>query len=133
MTPSFISHELYLVYDPETDLGRRTHAMALSVNNVVHEINVMDKSITPFRWKEVLSMLNMSPLELINMGHPDYEQTFSGKDFSENDFLEMLFQNPHLVKGPIGILHNKAILCHDPNDILRLDLTPGAEKQAYQN
>ena len=132
MTPSFISHELYLVYNPETELGRKTHALALSLNDVIHEINIMRKSITPTHWKEILGMLQMAPSELINTGHPEYEQTYSGKDFSESDYLEMLFQNPQLVKGPIGILQNKAILCEDPNDILHLDLTPGAEKQAYQ-
>jgi arsenate reductase len=132
MTPSYISHELYLIYDPESELGRKTHALALSLNDVIHEINIMRKSVTPTHWKEILGMLHMAPSELINTGHPDYERTYSGKDYSESDYLEVLFQNPQLVKGPIGILQKKAILCEDPNDILHLDLTPGAEKQAYQ-
>ncbi len=132
MTPSFISHELYLVFDPESELGRKTHALAQAVSNVVHEINIMDKSITPLRWKEILSLLQMSPAEVIAHGHPDYAKAFSNKEFSEGDFLEVLFQHPQLVKGPIGILHNKAVLCEDPKDILQLDLTPSAEKQAYQ-
>lgn len=132
MTLSYISHELYLVYDPETELGRKTKALALSVSDVVHEIDIMDKSITPLRWKEILGLLHMSPAEVIHEGHPDYEKIIAGKDFSESDFLEVLYQNPQLVKGPIGILQNKAVLCDDPNDILRLDLTPGAEKEAYQ-
>ncbi len=132
MTPSFISHELYLVFDPESDLGRKTHALALSVNPVVHEINIMDKSITPLHWKEILGLLQMGPAEVIAAGHRDYEKVFSGKDYSENDFLEVLYQNPQLVKGPIGILQNKAVLCDDAKDILQLDPTPVAEKQAYK-
>lgn len=131
MTPFFISHELYLVYNPATDLGRKTHALAGSLNNVIHELDVMNKSITPLRWKEIIDMLKLNPSDLLNANHPDYEKLFSGKNYSEEDLLEIIFQNPQLIKGPIGILHNKAILCDDPKDILGLDLTPGAEKGAY--
>ncbi|MEK6781927.1 MAG: hypothetical protein AABY93_09480 [Bacteroidota bacterium] len=132
MKPSFISHELYLIYNPATELGRKTHALALSVNNVVHEIDVMRKMVTPLRWKEIITMMKMDPSEILDTGHPDFEQILSGKDFSEDDFLEVLFQNPQLIKGPIGILHHKAVLCIDHKDILSLDLTPGAEKKSYQ-
>jgi arsenate reductase len=132
MTPSFISHELYLLYNPATELGRKTHALALSLNNVVHEINVMKKSITRFRWEEIINLLQLGPSGLLDTTHPDYALIISGKDFSENDFLEVLCHNPQLVKGPIGILHNKAVLCDDPKDILKLDTTPAAEKKAYQ-
>lgn len=132
MTPFFISHELYLIYDPGSNLGRKTHALALSLNHVIHTIDIMEKSITPLRWKEIISMLGLSPKQLLNTGHPDYDHIISGREFSEQDFLEVLFQNPQLVTGPIGILHHKAVLCDDPKDILKLDLTPNAEKTAYQ-
>ena len=124
MKPSFISHELYLIYNPATELGRKTHALALSVNNVVHEIDVMRKMVTPLRWKEIITMMKMDPSEILDTGHPDFEQILSGKDFSEDDFLEVLFQNQQLIKGPIGILHHNAVLCIDHKDILSLDLTP---------
>jgi arsenate reductase (glutaredoxin) len=131
MSPSFISHELYLIYDPLTELGRKTHALALSVNSVVHEINIMDKTITPLHWKEIIGMLDETREKILNTEHPDYARFFLNNNFSEQDFLEILFQNPQLVKGPIGILHNKAVICSNQTDILKLDLTPGAEKKSY--
>jgi arsenate reductase (glutaredoxin) len=132
MTPFFISHDLYLLFDPNSTLGRKTHALALSLNHVVHTIDIMGKTVTPLRWKEIIGMLGLSPKQLLNTGHPDYERIIAGKEYSEKDFLEVLYQNPQLVIGPIGILQNKAVLCDDPKDILKLDLTPGAEKAAYQ-
>lgn len=132
MTPFFISHDLYLLYDPNSNLGRKTHAISLSLNHVVHTMDIMDKTVTPLRWKEIIGLLGIRPKQLLNTGHPDYERIISGKEYSEEDFLEVLFQNPQLVIGPIGIFQNKAVLCDDPKDILKLDLTPGAEKAAYQ-
>ncbi len=132
MSPFFISHDLYLLYDPYSMLGRKTHAVALSLNHVLHTIDIMDKTVTPLKWKEIIGLLGLSPKQLLNAGHPEYERIFIGKEFSEEDYLEILFQNPHLVVGPIGIYQNKAVLCDDPKNILKLDLTPGAEKSAYK-
>jgi arsenate reductase (glutaredoxin) len=132
MSPSFISHELYLIYNPDSDIGRKTHALALSLNRVLHEINIMDKSITRLHWNEIISMLRLPVSQLLNSGHPDYSRFIKNNDYSEQDFLEIVFQNPQLVKGPIGILQNKAVLCDDPADILHLDYTPGAEKKSYK-
>jgi arsenate reductase-like glutaredoxin family protein len=132
MTPSFLSHELYLIYNPDTDLGRKARALAPSISNIVHEIDVKSKWVTPFRWKEIIGLLNMSnPLDLLDHRHSDYAKIIAGKDYLEGDLLEILYQNPQLVKGPIGVLENHAVLCEDPNDILRLDQTPLAEKEKY--
>jgi arsenate reductase-like glutaredoxin family protein len=74
----------------------------------------------------------MEPDGLINSGHPAYAELFSGRQYAEQDVLEILFHHPELVKGPIGIHQNKAVLCNEAKDILKLDLTPVAEKRAYQ-
>ncbi len=132
MTPLFLNHELYLIYNPETELGRKTRALAPSISGVVHEIDVKSKWVTPFRWKEIINLLNLSSAkDLINPSHPDYGKILADKDFSERDLLEILYQNPQLVKGPIGVLENHAVLCEDSADILQLDSTPQAEKEAY--
>ncbi len=132
MAPSFLTHELYLIYNPDTELGRKTRALAPTISGIVHEINVKSKWVTPFRWKEILNLLHISsPMELLDSESPDYAQIIASKDYSESDFLEVLYQNPQLVKGPIGVLENHAVLCDEPKDILTLDQTPQAEKKAY--
>ncbi len=132
MTPLFLTHELYLIYNPETELGRKTRALAPSVSGIVHEIDVKSKWVTPFRWKEIINLLHVqSAKDLINTSHPDYASILAGKDFSERDLLEILYQNPQLVKGPIGVLENHAVMCEDSADILQLDQSPQAEEKAY--
>jgi len=131
MTPFFNSHDLYLFYDPKSILGRKVHAVALSLNHTLHLIDIMGKTVTPLRWKEIIGLLGASPKQLLNVGHPDFGRILAGKEFSEEDYLEILFQNPQLIVGPIGIFQHKAVLCRDPKDILKLDFTPGAEKDAY--
>lgn len=132
MTPTFLNHELYLIFNPDTELGRKTRALAPSISGIVHEIDIKSKWVTPFRWKEIINLLHASSAkELINTQHDDYGKILAGKDFSERDLLEILYQNPQLVKGPIGVLENHAVLCRESADILQLDATPQAEKKSY--
>jgi len=133
MPPLFLNHELYLIYNPDTELGRKVRALAPSISSVVHEIDVRSKWVTPFRWKEIVNLLDLSSVkELINTSHPDYEKALGGKDFSERDLLEILYQDPQLVKGPIGVLRDRAVLCNNSADILLLDSSIPAEKDSFE-
>lgn len=132
MIPTFLPHELYLIFNPETELGKKTRALAPSLCGVVHEIDVRSKWVTPFRWKEIINLLHVAGVkDLINPAHPDYRQVLGEHDFSERDLLEILYQNPQLVKGPIGVFENHAVLCEDPAHILSLEHTPAAELDAF--
>ncbi len=133
MTPLFLNHELYLIYNPDTELGRKVRALAPSISEVVHEIDVRSKWVTPFRWKEIVNLLHLNSVkELFNTAHPDYEKVMGGKDFKEGDLLEILYQDPQLVKGPIGVLREHAVLCNSSADILQLDATAPAEQSSYE-
>lgn len=131
MKPTFNAHELYLLYNPTTGLGRKTRAVAQTICPIIHEINVLEKPVTPLFWKEVSTRLGLVPINLINTEHPDYPGLFRGHRYAEQDVLEILFHHPQLVRGPIGLYEDRAVLCDDPKDILKLDVTPVAEKAAY--
>jgi arsenate reductase-like glutaredoxin family protein len=132
MIPTFLAHDLYLIFNPETELGRKTRALAPTISGIVHEIDVKSKWVTPFRWKEIINLLHaQSAKELVNPAHPDYAKILGSKDFSERDLLEILYQNPQLIKGPIGVLENHAVMCENAADILNLEHTPAAEHEAY--
>lgn len=131
MKPIFNEHELYLLLNPETEMGRKTLAIAQSICPVIHTVNILEKTITPLYWKEVSRRLGLVPVNLINTNHPDYTGLFKGRQYAEQDVLEILFHNPQLVKGPIGLYNDRAVLCDDPKDILRLDVAPAAERATY--
>ncbi|MBX7127418.1 MAG: hypothetical protein K1X47_17110 [Cyclobacteriaceae bacterium] len=121
MVKLFTPGQVYLVYNPGTNLGKRTHALALSVNSVVHEIDAASKTITRLHWKELLDMIGCSAADLLSHDHPDFKSVVKNDSYSEADWLEILTHNPQLLKGPIAVYHKKAVLCTDPKDILQLE------------
>jgi arsenate reductase len=72
-------------------------------------------------WRSILDKLKLRPKDLLNRAHPDYQNKIAGKTWDDEGWLNILIRNPHLLKAPIAIKREKAVLCISPNDILRLD------------
>ncbi len=96
-------------------------AYAQTVAKHINEINIEKESITMTGWRSILDKLKLRPKDLLNRAHPDYQNKIAGKTWDDEGWLNILIRNPHLLKAPIAIKREKAVLCISPNDILRLD------------
>ncbi len=65
-------------------------------------------------------MLNLRPKDVLNKSNKKYQEMLAGHDFDEDSWLEILSENPCMIKAPIAILNNKAVLCINPKDIYKL-------------
>ena len=71
-------------------------------------------------WKDILVMLQLEAKDLLNRADPKYQKEMAGKSFDEEAWLDILIKNPCMIKAPIAIMNNKAILCLNPKDIYKL-------------
>lgn len=119
----FHPNELLLIYfDPTSNTSKQTRAYARSISNNVNEINLANVRFTTTLWKEVVNLLNLRPKDLLDKSNPAYQAKVRGNTFTMSGWLEVLTNNPHLLKAPIAVYHNRAILCRKPTDILRLEV-----------
>ncbi|PRY90448.1 arsenate reductase family protein [Mongoliibacter ruber] len=114
-------NELFFYYNPSHSVDKQMRAYAKTVSNHVNEINMEKEPITTTGWRSILDMLNLRPKDLLNRAHPDYQTKIAGKTWDEDSWLTILTKFPHLIKAPIAIKKNKAVLCLTPNNILELD------------
>ncbi len=68
-------------------------------------------------------MLGNDPKKLLNKSTPEYREKVSGNAFTMHGWMNILLNSPELIKGPIAITHGKALICENPNDILKLGKT----------
>ncbi len=113
-------NELWLLYDSTISSHRKTKAMALSITKNINEYSVIHNRFSKLRWAEILNMLGMKAKDLLNKANKKYQEELAGHDFDEDSWLEILRFNPEMIKGPIAIMNNKAILCNKPKDIFKL-------------
>lgn len=70
--------------------------------------------------KNLLDLLNMSPLELMRTKETLYKELGLSKDSSDEERLQAMHQNPKLIERPIVIHNNQAKLGRPPENVLEL-------------
>jgi arsenate reductase len=119
--------EMILFLDCTSSSHKKTRAYAQSVSGHIQEYTFMDYKFTTSLWRDILDMLGMEAKQLLNKADPKYQRDIKGKTFDEEGWLNILVNNPCLIKAPIAIMHNKAVMCITPKDIYKLQ--PGIDAQ----
>lgn len=115
----FHPNELFLIYDPQSTIGRQTKAMALDICSHINEVDVVREKFSPTYWKEVITLLGVHPRELIDASDPEYRKA-GDNNYTMEGWLNVLSQNGKLVKHPIVIFAHSAVLCNTPTDVNKL-------------
>lgn len=113
--------ELFFYYNPSHAVDKQMRAYARSIAKHINEINIEKEPITLTGWRSILEKLKLRAKDLLNRAHPDYQEKIAGKTWDDESWLLILSKYPHLIKAPIAIKKNKAVLCTTPNRVLDLD------------
>lgn len=120
----FNLNELLLIYDPHSNVGRQTKAMALDLCSHINEVDVVHEKLSPTYWREIVTMLGVHPRELMDQTHAEFKTKVANNEFTMDGWLEILVHDGYLVKYPIVVFQQSAVLCHTPTDIMKLKAKP---------
>lgn len=112
--------EIMIYYNPESSADRRTVAHASGLSKHIRTFKFGQTPSTTASWSQILLKLDMHPKDLMNKAHPYYQEHIRGREFNRQGYLKILKYNPQILKAPIAIRGNRAILCTSPTDIYRL-------------
>ena len=112
--------ELFFIYDPTSTYSRQTlaYAYTLTPHVQVHEIG--KDPFTTTLWRQILNYLDLPAKSLFNRANRQYQKTIAGGQYNDEDWLNILTHNPHMIDYPIAVLGNRGVLCKSPTDILKL-------------
>lgn len=112
--------ELTLLYNSSRELDRKTLAMAhtLGVNINRQDLNSARVSETLFMM--FLNKLQLEPKYVLDRSNLYYQSELRGKDFTSSEWYEIILRNPVLLRAPLAMYRDKAVMCTSPNDMLRL-------------
>jgi len=72
-------------------------------------VEYLKNPINESELKELLMKLNKKPLEMIRTQEAIYKSDFKGKNFTDNEWVKIMIENPKLIKRPIVVENNKAV------------------------
>jgi arsenate reductase len=80
----------------------------------------MQEPFKPKELKGLLKKLKMSAAELVRRKEPLFLENFKGKEFSEDEWIDILIENPSLIERPIAELGRKALVARPAERIKEL-------------
>lgn len=70
--------------------------------------------------KAIISLLNISPIQLVRKNEKVWKEEFKGKELSDADVIKAMVNNPKLIERPIVINGNKAVIGRPSDNILEI-------------
>lgn len=111
--------ETILFMDNSCPKSKKVLAYAKSRNSNLLVKDWNKDRFTTTMWKELLVKLNKSPKDLMDKSLPYYQENIRGKNFNEEDWLNILAKSPFLLRGPIVIEGKNAMLCDNASHIFK--------------
>ncbi len=113
--------QIKIYYNPEMLSHRQTVAYAQSMASFVEAYSFENANLNMTHWEEILEMLDVTdPRLVMNEADPYYQEELNDRDFDRMSWLTILTHKPNLVKSPIAIRGDHAILCCTPKAVLDL-------------
>ncbi|GMT45433.1 MAG: arsenate reductase (glutaredoxin) [bacterium] len=72
-------------------------------------VEYLKNPLTADEFRKLLMMLNKKPQEMIRTQEAIYKQNFKGKNFTDDEWVKIMIENPKLIKRPIVVRGNKAV------------------------
>lgn len=112
--------EILIYYNPNSSSDRKTVAYANALTPHIKSYSHQQANCSSTTWQVILNNLNVDPKKLFNKALPEYQLNIKGKELDNEGWINVLKRNPHLLRAPIALRGNKAMICDSPTDILRL-------------
>ena len=79
-------------------------------------IDYLKTGLTKETLHQILQRLNVKPVELVRTQEEYFKQQLKGKIFSDEEWIQIIIENPKLLKRPIIVNKYKAVWA-DPADL----------------
>ena len=79
-------------------------------------IDYLKTGLTKETLQQIIQRLNVKPVELVRTQEEYFKQQLKGKIFSDEEWIQIIIENPKLLKRPIIVNKYKAVWA-DPVDL----------------
>ena len=112
--------QITLYYSSRSKRAKQAIAYAHTEGLPIRQIDILKTPPTGTQIAELSDRLGILVKDLVNQDHPAYTSKFEPGEFSSDDWIKMIRNNPEIMKQPIAIRGDTTILIETPTDILRL-------------
>lgn len=80
-------------------------------------VKYLEDNFTTKTLTEVLTQLDMKPIELVRKTEAIWKSEFKGKELSDAEIIQAMVEHPKLIERPIIVNNNKAVVARPTETI----------------
>ena len=109
-----------ILHNPRCTKSRQTLQLLESNNAEFTIVEYLKNTPSKSELTEIIRKLGISAFELIRKGESIYKEQFKGKTLSEEEWIDVMIEQPKLIERPIFINGEKAVIGRPPENILSI-------------
>ena len=109
-----------IYHNPRCTKSRETLQLIQDAGKKVEIIEYLNNPPTPEELKKVIGLLGIKPANLLRKGEAIFKENYKGKNFSDDEWINIMIENPKLIERPIVIEDGKAVIGRPPERVLEL-------------
>jgi arsenate reductase len=108
---------MIIYHNPKCKKSRETLQRIRDAGTEPEIVEYLKTPPSPDELRDLLQKLGMNAEDIIRKGEKVYKEEFKGKELSEEEWLEVLNQNPKLIERPIVVENDRAVLGRPPENV----------------
>jgi arsenate reductase (glutaredoxin) len=107
-------------HNPRCRKSRMGLDLVKAKTDEIEIIDYLNNGISPATIKKLSQQLNLNVSDMIRTQEDYYRKVLKGKIFSEEEWMQIISENPKLLKRPIVAKGNKAIIAESVEEVEKL-------------
>ena len=111
---------LKIYHNPRCSKSRETLELINKKGVAVEVVEYLKNVPSKKELKDVLMKLHLKPEQVIRKSETLYKEKLKGMKFSDEEWIQVMIENPILIERPIIVKNNKAVIGRPPENVLKL-------------
>lgn len=109
-----------IYHNPRCTKSRQGVAFLEENNKEFEIIKYLNNIPTEEELSEIITLLNIKPIELIRKTEKVWKENYKGKELTDQEIIKAMIDNPKLIERPIIINGKKAVIGRPTEKILEI-------------
>jgi len=106
-----------IYHNPKCKKSRAGLAYLSQKGTPFEVVEYIKNPLTEKELKDILIKMNVKPQEIIRTQEEIYKKQFKGRQFTDDEWVRILVENPRLIKRPIVVKNYKAVWADPPENM----------------
>ncbi|TDQ27791.1 arsenate reductase (glutaredoxin) [Tenacibaculum caenipelagi] len=106
-----------IYHNPRCSKSRQGLAIVEDSSKEFEVVKYLDNIPSEKELKEIITLLDISPIQLVRKNEQIWKDNFKGKELSDAEIIKAMVENPKLIERPIVINGDKAVIGRPPETI----------------